>query len=906
MTGPRPRLGRNFGKPTSRHRRRLARERLRARRRTPAVGSAVRVALVASIIAIVGAVFLSAAGATASTVALAQVFADLPDPGKLSTRETFKSTKIYDRNGELLYELIAENGGRRTPVALGDLSSHIIRATLATEDPTFYEEYNLGFDLRGIARAAWHEYTGERLSGGSTITQQLARAVLMTPDEAAERSYTRKAREIALAVQISQRYSKDQILEMYFNEIYYGNLNYGIAAAAEGYFGKRPKDLTLAEASLLAGLPQAPSLYNPLLYPDRAKARQRDVLRLMVARGMISPAEADAAYEEPLVYAPPTYDIKAPHFVMYVRDLLEERFGGPRLYRGGYQVYTTLDMRLQTEAELIVKKHIDAARRFQATNASLVAVDPKKGEILAMVGSYDYWDKSIDGQVNVALMERQPGSSIKPVTYAAAFMKGWTPGTIVVDSPISIRDGNRFWTPMNYDNRFHGAMTVREALGNSWNIPAVKALQFVGVREMIELARKMGITSFKDANRYGLAITLGGGEVRLIDHVQVYATFANLGQKVPLTPFLKILDETGQVVYDAASDPARLPERVLTEEIAYMVADMLADPQARRVTFGTGPPLRLTRPAAVKTGTTDDHRDGWTMGFTPYLVTGVWVGNSNNRPMAGLNGSRTPAPIWNEFMERAFGYFPKDEFGGVHFQPAEGAGEKHWVSKLWYDKPPRVVNPHTCVAEGMPPDCARVSNDLYIRGFEPPAPRFKVEKILVLKSDNSLRANEGCKPEDVEEKEFYTLLPNIGTPTPEERDLPQPPTRWAPCAIAAFTPTPTPAPTSPQLIGTPGPALRGPMGVAIAGPAAGSVVRGNVVVAGVANVPNFAAYKVEVSPGLNGAQFTAIGESLAPGDGYLATFPTSQFRNGNYTIYLHVFDRGGGRQTTTIPVVVAN
>jgi membrane peptidoglycan carboxypeptidase len=487
-------------------------------------------------------------------------------------------------------------------------------------------------------------------------------------------------------------------------------------------------------------------------------------------------------------------------------------------------------------------------------------------------------------------------------------MKGWTPGTIVIDAPISIKDGNRNWTPMNYDNRFHGAMTVREALGNSWNIPAVKALQFVGVREMIELARKMGITSFRDTSRYGLAITLGGGDVRLIDHLQVYATFATLGQKVPLTPFLKILDENGQVVYDAATDPARQPERVLTEEIAYMMADILSDPQARRVTFGTGPPLRLTRPAAVKTGTTDDHRDGWTMGYTPYLVAGVWVGNSNNRPMAGLNGSRTPAPIWNEFMERAFGYFPKDEFDGVHFQPAEGAGEKHWVSKLWYDKPERVVNPRTCVMEGLPPECARVSRDLYIRGFQPPAPRFKIEKVLVLKSDNSLRANEGCKPEDVEEKEFYTLLPTAGTPTPEERDLPAPPTRWAPCAIAAFTPTPTPGPAAggPPLQATPGPQDRGPLGVAISGPAPGSVLRGNVPIAGIANVPNFAAYKVEVSPGLNGGQFTAIGESVSPGDGFLATFPTTQFRNGNYVIYLHVFDRSGGRQTTTIPVVVAN
>ncbi|MFN8532599.1 MAG: transglycosylase domain-containing protein [Dehalococcoidia bacterium] len=879
---------------------------MRSRRATPVVASLVRVGLLASVLALVASLVVSAAGAAASTIALNRYLGTLPDPGNLTRRDFFQSTKIYDRHGELLYELIEKDGGRRTVIGLNDLSSSVINATLATEDPTFYNAYyNIGFDVRGIARAAWQEYTGEKSSGGSTITQQLARAVLLSPDEAAERSYARKLKEIALAVQITQKYDKDRILEMYFNEIYYGNLSYGISAAAEGYFDKKPKDLTLAESALLAGLPQAPSLYNPIVNPAGAKGRQGDVLRLMVAHGFISQAEADVAWVQPLTYKQPKYDIKAPHFVMYVRDLLEERFGGPRLYRGGYQVYTSLDLRLQEVGERVVKQHIDQAKRYQATNASLVATDPRTGQILAMVGSYDYYDQSIDGQVNVALMERQPGSSIKPVTYSAAFMKGWTPGTTVIDSPLSIKDGDKYWTPMNYDNRFHGSMSVRDALGNSWNIPAVKALQFVGVREMIELARKMGITSFRDVSRYGLAITLGGGDVRLIDHIQVYSVFGTLGEKVPLTPFIKILDENGNVVYDAATDPNRAPERVLTEEIAYMMADVLNDPQARRTTFGTGAPLRLSRPAGVKTGTTDDHRDGWTMGFTPYLAAGVWVGNSNNKPMAGLNGSRTPAPLWHDFMEEAFGYFPRDEFDRVWYQPA--VGEKTLVGKLWFDKPARVVDPKTCVKEGMPAGCAR-QKDLYIEGFEPPAPRFRAEKLLVLKSDNNLRANEGCKPEDVEEKEFYTPLPNAGTLTAEEREMPRPPTKWAPCAIAAFTPTPTPNPASPDAptSGTPGPVARGPQGVAIYGPGAGSTVRGNVAVSGIANVPNFAAYKVEVSPGLNGGQFTAIGESVTPGDGFLATFSTTQFRNGNYIIYLHVFDRSGGRQTTTIPVVVAN
>jgi 1A family penicillin-binding protein len=882
-----------FGTP--RRVRRLARERLRARRRRSGLGALAQVMLGVVLFTALSLTLASVAAGAASAVALSRMLADLPDPDQLARRDLFQSTKIYDRNGVLLYELIEKDAGRRTVVTLNDLSPFIIWATLATEDASFYR--NPGFDLRGIARAAWQEFTGERLSGGSTITQQLARAVLLDPDEAAERSYTRKLREIALAVQISQKYDKDRILEMYFNEIYYGNLSYGIAAAAEGYFDKKPKDLTLAEAALLAGLPQAPSLYNPLVNPALAKGRQGQVLRLMVQHGFISQTEADLAWLEPLNYKPPQFSIKAPHFVMYVRDLLEERFGGPRLYRGGYQVYTTLDYRLQEIAERTVKEHIDQAKRYQATNAALVATNPRRGEILAMVGSADYWDPTIDGQVNVALMERQPGSSIKPVTYAAAFMKGWTPGTIVIDSPISFKDGNRVWTPMNYDNKFHGAMTVREALGNSWNIPAVKALQFVGVREMIELARKLGITSFKDASRYGLAITLGGGEVRLIDHIQVYSTFATLGEKVPLTPFLRILDERGNVVYDATTDPARQPQRVLTEEIAYLVNDILADPQARRVTFGTGPPLRLSRPAGVKTGTTDDHRDGWAMGFTPYLAAGVWVGNSNNRPMAGLLGSRTPAPIWHDFMEAAFQFFPIDEQGTVWYD--QGLGGKVEAGPLWFAKPARVVNPKTCIQEKLPPDCAR-QKDLYILGFEPPAPRFKVERVLVLKSDPTLRANEACPADQVEEREFYVPLDPRNL-TADERELPAPPTRWAPCALPALTPTPGPAAAS-----SPAPTGSGATGVAITSPTPGATLRGAVAVAGIANVPNFAAYKVEVSPGLNGAQFTAIAEAVAPANGFLATFATPLFKNGSYTIYLHVFDRSGGRQTTAIPVTVAN
>lgn len=885
--------------------RRRARIRMRGRRIQPAFGKILRITLLSLSLAFCLMLIVTTAGAVASAIVVNNFFDSLPNPDNIADRDYFKSTRIYDRNGILLYELFDPQGGRRTDVSLNELPAYLIWATLATEDANFYT--NPGFDVRGIMRAGFQEVTGTGTSGGSTITQQFIRNVLFDPEERYERSYYRKVKEIALAWEISQKYSKDQILEMYLNEVPYGNLSYGIAAAAEGYFGKEPKDLTLAESAVLAGLPQAPSTYNPIQNPQAAKARQLQVLDLMVKHGFIDQSTADLAATEDLVYKQPRYDIKAPHFVFYVRDLLEQKFGGPNLYRGGYQVYTTLDMRLQEIGERVVRENIAQVRKYHATNGALVAIDPKTGQILTMVGSVDYWDQSIDGQVNIALAERQPGSSIKPITYVAAFAKGWTPGDTILDTPFSIKDGSgKIWTPMNYDDRYHGAMSVRDALANSWNIPAVRTLQFVGVDTMIEYARKMGITTFRDASRYGLAITLGGGEVKLLEHTGAYSVFANAGVRNPITPFLKILDDNGNVIeqYQPHPDP------VLTPELAYLISNILSDNYARRITYGLNSPLKLSRPsAAAKTGTTDDHRDGWTMGYTPYLAAGVWVGNSDNTPMAGLYGSRSASPIWHDFMEVAIQFYPDEPFV----------------------RPPGIADMPKCGTEKAGEKCSQWGKDIYIKGFESSKSRFVYKKVLVTKKDEKL-ANAGCPKDEVEER-TYAIPIETRNLTDYEKSLPKPPTEWAECAIPFLTPTPDPnaSPTitttaNPRATGTPRPgepidapngqptvvlppnlAPSGGASVSISSPAGGSVVRGNVAIVGSASIPNFAAYKIEVSPGVNGSQFSTIAEgSSAVNGGVLGTFGTNRFPNGRYNIILMVFDRSGRVTTSTATVTVAN
>ncbi len=597
--------------------------------------------------------------------ARAWLLVDLPSLDSLDSKLHAPSTRILDRNGRLLYEITDPHAGRHTPLKLEDIPLYCRQATIATEDANFYT--NPGVDVSSIARAVWINLRGgETLSGGSTITQQVARNLLLSPQERAQRTLTRKLRESILAWRLARAYSKDQILALYLNQVNYGNLAYGIEAAANAYFGKRANELDLAECALLAGLPQAPAIYDPLVNLAAAHQRQATVLDLMVKRGYISDQQAALARDERLGFAAAPHPIQAAHFVMYVRAWLENQFGLEAMYRDGLIVTTTLDLDWQNGAQSIMQRHLadltgegegapaagDLPQR-NVNNAALVALDPHTGHILAMVGSPDYFDAQISGAVNAALALRQPGSSIKPITYAAAFdpssPEPYTPATMVMDVRTSFitKEGEPY-VPHNYDLRYHGPVLLRQALASSYNIPAVKVLDHVGLEAMIALARRMGIHTFTDSERYGLAITLGGGEVRLLDMTAAYGVFANGGYRVEPAAVLQVRDARGQWRYRWQPAPS---ERVLDERVAFLISDILSDPQARAPAFGEWNVLRLSQPAAAKTGTTSDWRDNWTMGYTPDLVTGVWVGNADNQPMIHVSGITGAGPIWHDFME---------------------------------------------------------------------------------------------------------------------------------------------------------------------------------------------------------------------------------------------------------------
>jgi penicillin-binding protein 1C len=611
----------------------------------------------------------------------AAIASSLPSVEDLRSRASqFETTRILDANGDLLYEILDPNAGRRTYVPLANISPYMVAATLATEDKDFYT--HPGFDVGAIFRAFTQNYTsGEVVSGASTITQQLARILLFSPEEATEQSYLRKVREAILAAEITRRYSKDEILELYFNEIYFGNLAYGIEAAAQTYYGTTASQLTLAQASFLGGLPQSPSVYDVYTNRDIVLARQQAVLSLMVQlsaedgciyvststqRLCVSVDEAAAAGLETLDYSfrSPDVQIRYPHWVHYIRALLEEKYDPQTIYRSGFTVYTTLDPDLQDLAQETVSSHVAELSDLNVGSGALVAIRPSDGYILAMVGSADFYNEGIDGQVNLAISPRQPGSSIKPLTYVAAFEKGWTASTLIWDVESEFppsgnpSDPRPPYIPENYDERYHGPVSLRAALANSFNVPAVKALDFVGVYDnpdtpeeegLVAFAHRMGIT---DLNRdvYGLALTLGGGEVKLLDLTNAYAIFANQGRRVTPVAIERIVDHLGNVVYEA---PQPTGEQVIRVEHAYLISSILSDNEARRPMFGANSALNLPFQVAAKTGTTDDFRDNWTLGYTPDLAVGVWVGNPDNAEMEGTSGLTGAAPIWAEFMQAA-------------------------------------------------------------------------------------------------------------------------------------------------------------------------------------------------------------------------------------------------------------
>lgn len=592
------------------------------------------------------------------------VFKGLPSPKELTNRQQEVSTKIYDRNGILLYKIYKNKN--RTIIKLNAIPLHIRQATLAAEDAEFYN--HLGFSVRGILRALIKNIKKGELTGGSTITQQLVKNALLTP----EKTLSRKIKELVLAVEVETVYTKDQILEMYLNEVSYGGTAYGIQEASRVYFGKDVESLTLAEAALLAGLPKAPSRFSPFgAQPELAAERQKEILNLMVINKYITAEGAEKAAGETLVFAPNKTEIKAPHFVMYIRNLLAERYGEEMVEKGGLEVITTLDYSIQEMAQEAVANEIKALSGYRVGNGAALVLAPQTGQILAMVGSKDYFDQKADGNVNITTALRQPGSSIKVINYAYALGHGYTPATILDDSSVTFSvPGQKPYTPKNYDGRYRGRLPLRSALAESRNIPAVKVLASYGVTKMIELGRSMGISTWTDPSRYGLSLTLGGGEIKLIDLARVYATIANYGKVPTLNPIVKITDYRGRVleenvcltktadqkdsgIYAAEAKTGCSLQEVLDPRIAFQLIDILKDNVARTPAFGARSSLVIAGhpEVAVKTGTSNDLKDNLTLGFTSKYLVATWVGNNDATAMSHIaSGITGAAPIFNRIM----------------------------------------------------------------------------------------------------------------------------------------------------------------------------------------------------------------------------------------------------------------
>lgn len=584
----------------------------------------------------------------------------LPDPNTIVRQNGF-STKITDRNGQTLYELYQDYN--RIPIKLADIPQNVQQATISIEDKEFYSHQ--GFSVTGYLRGFLRLVTTGRAIGGSTLTQQLVKNVLLNSD----RTITRKIKELVLAMEIEKKFTKDEILQMYLNEAPYGGTAIGIASASDRYFGIAPKDLTLTQAAILAGMPQAPSAYSPYGSNNKAYiARATDVLRRMREDGKITVAQEKASVAElPNVqFKPQTAALKAPHFVFYVKDQLVNLLGEAVVEQGGYTVTTTLDSELQDAAQTAVKEEVDKLSNVHVTNGAAMVMNPQNGEILAMVGSKDYFASDYDGQVNVVMSLRQPGSSIKPVTYATAFAKGYSPASMLLDVPTKFpgATADQPYEPKNYDGKFRGPVQLRYALGSSLNIPAVKLLSLVGLKDMMQQAYDMGFDSLQptaaNMSRFGLSVTLGGGEVRLFDLVHAYSAFANGGSRVEPVSILKV-EKDGKILYQAQQAQK---QQVISPEVAFLINNVLSDNTARLLTFGVNSYLNMNgKPIAVKTGTTNDKRDNWTIGWSTSAVVGVWVGNNDNSAMKEVASGVTGAsPIWRRIILKAWDLYKGDNF----------------------------------------------------------------------------------------------------------------------------------------------------------------------------------------------------------------------------------------------------
>jgi len=673
------------------------------------------------------------------------IFKDLPSPNRLTSPSVNPvSTKIEDRNGKLLYEIYTEKN--RTPVRLAELPEYVKWATVACEDKDFYK--HKGFSFRGIFRAVFNIVFHRKLQGGSTITQQLVKNALLTQ----ERTLRRKIREALLTFATELLYSKDKILEMYLNQIPYGGTAYGIEAASQNYFGKKASQLTLAEAALLAGLPASPTRYSPFgANPELAKKRQEYVLEMMVADKFITKEEAQKAKEEKLVFKEHGKGIKAPHFVMFVKEKLVEKYGQKTVEQGGLRVTTTLDLDIQEFAQQTVASEVAKLKKEKVSNGAALVTNPKTGEILAMVGSKDYFAKDIDGNVNVTTALRQPGSSIKPLNYVLGFSKKIiTPASLILDIPTCFRiTGQPLYCPDNYDNQFHGPTQVRFALGNSYNIPAVKVLALNGLEDFIATASAMGITTFKDPKKYGLSLTLGGGEVKMVDMAVAFGVLANLGIRQNLVSILKVEDYTGKILELEEFEEG---PRVLPPEPCYLVSHILLDNNARVAMFGESSFLRVKNhpEVSVKTGTTNDKKDNWTIGYTPSYLVAVWVGNNDSKPMSYIASGITGAsPIWNKIMK--FVLEEQDKKMGKIFQE-------------WPKKPDGVVGASICSLSGLAPGNSNCSQrfEYFLEGTVPTETENLKKTILINKETGQpVEPGEEIPPEKIEPQEKQQVLTDL-------------------------------------------------------------------------------------------------------------------------------------------------
>ncbi|TSC91361.1 MAG: 1A family penicillin-binding protein [Parcubacteria group bacterium Licking1014_17] len=607
-------------------------------------------------------------GVTVMVIMFLYYISQIPDPTTLSARRISESTKIYDNTGvTLLYDVHGEE--KRTIVPWSDISENVKKATLTSEDSDFYNHN--GIDFRGILRAFYRDITSLSVSqGGSTITQQLVKTSLL----GTERTFSRKIKEAILSIQVEKNYSKDYIFWMYLNQIPYGSNAYGIEAASQTFFAKHALDITLAESALLTALIKAPSYYSPYgNHVTELMSRKDYILNRMSALNTITKQELDAALAEKLDIKPPHDSILAPHFIMMVKDLLVKKYGEDMVENGGLKVITTLDTELQSTAEELVTKYGDInEKKYKSTNAGLVAVDPRNGYVKALVGSRDYFNIEKEGNFNVVTALRQPGSSFKPFAYATAFNKGYTDSTILFDfktefNPNCDASGNqeyykseKCYHPQDYDGRFRGPVTMRQAMAQSLNVPSVMTLYLAGIDDTIRTAQRMGITTLTDRSRYGLSLVLGGAEVHLLDMASAYGVFANDGVYNPAVLIEKVTSSDGVVLEEYSKND----REVISTEVSRLVTDVLSDNNARGPVFGYNSSLYFPdRQVAAKTGTTQDNRDGWVIGYTPVLSVGVWTGNNNNEPMtkqgAGLSAA---GPMWHEFMVRALKNTPSGEF----------------------------------------------------------------------------------------------------------------------------------------------------------------------------------------------------------------------------------------------------